>query len=146
MIDNRTKENETPDSRDAFAEELFQHGPFCQKKCKSFHGRKELLEASRKTLVERDKHGVVLYGESGCGKASIMAKIATEVKQWLEDESAIVVLRFIGTSPDSSDIRPLLTSIFIRLWKATGQDIADIPEVTIKSLLLFHFNLNMKSC
>jgi len=68
-----------------------------------------------------------------------MAKIATEVKQWLEDESAIVVLRFIGTSPDSSDITPLLRSIFIRLWKATGQDIPDIPEVTIKSLLLFQF-------
>ena len=144
MIDNGIKENETSDSRDSFAEELFQHGSFCQKKCKSFHGRKKFLEASKKTLVEHDKHGVVLYGESGCGKTSIMAKIATEVKQWLEDESAIVVLRFIGTSPDSSGIRPLLRSICFQLSKATGQDIADIPEVTIKGLL--YFILNMKFC
>ena len=139
MIDNGIKENETSDSRDSFAEELFQHGSFCQKKCKSFHGRKEFLEASKKTLVEQENHGVVLYGESGCGKTSIMAKIATEVKQWLEDESAIVVLRFIGTSPDSSGIRPLLRSICIQLCKGAGQNIADIPEVTIKSLAYYYF-------
>ena len=130
MIDNGIQENETSDSRDSFAEEIFQHGSFCQKKCKSFHGRKEFLEASKKTVVEHEKHGLVLFGESGCGKTSIMAKIATEVKLWVEDESAIVVLRFIGTSADSSGIRSLLRSICMQLCKATGQNTADIPEVT----------------
>lgn len=129
MIENGIQEKEKSGSRDAFAEEIFQHGSFCQKKCKSFHGRKEFLEASKNTLINHDKHGVVLYGESGCGKTSIMAKIAREVKQWIEDESPIVVLRFIGTSPDSSGIRPLLRSICIQLCKATGQNTADIPEV-----------------
>ena len=133
MIDNGIKENETSDSRDSFADELFQHGSFCQKKCKSFHGRKEFLESSKKTLLDHEKHAVVLFGESGCGKTSIMAKIATEVKQWVEDEPAIVVLRFIGTSPDSSGIRPLLRSICVQLCKATGQNTSDIPEVTLNS-------------
>ncbi|KAJ7363337.1 hypothetical protein OS493_011625 [Desmophyllum pertusum] len=133
MIENGIQEKEKSGSRDAFAEEIFQHGSFCQKKCKSFNGRKEFLEASKNTLINHDKHGVVLYGESGCGKTSIMAKIAREVKQWIEDESPIVVLRFIGTSPDSSGIRPLLRSICTQLCKATGQSTADIPE-DMKSL------------
>lgn len=131
MIDTGIKDNETSDSRDSFAEELFQHGSFCQKKCKSFYGRKEFLEASKKTLLEHDKHAVVLHGESGCGKTSIVAKIASEVKQWVEDESSIVVLRFIGTSPDSSSIRPLLRSMCIQLCKATGNIPGNIPEVIV---------------
>ena len=133
MIDDGITENETSDSRDSFAEEIFQHGSFCQKKCKSFHGRKEFLEAAQKTLVEHERHIVVLYGESGCGKTSIMAKIATEVKQWVQDQSAIVILRFIGTSPESSGIRPLLKSICMQLCRVTGQDTTGIPEVTIKT-------------
>ena len=131
MIDTGIKDNETSDSRDSFAEELFQHGSFCQKKCKSFYGRKEFLEASKKTLLEHDKHAVVLHGESGCGKTSIVAKIASEVKQWVEDESSIVVLRFIGTSSDSSSIRPLLRSMCIHLCKATGNIPGNIPEVIV---------------
>lgn len=129
MIDKGIQEKETSGSRDAFAEEIFQHGSFCQKKCKSFHGRKEFLKASKNVLLNHEKQGVVLHGESGCGKTSIMAKIATEVKRWIKDKSAIVVLRFIGTSTDSSSIRPLLRSICVQLCKATGQDTADIPEV-----------------
>lgn len=129
MIENGIQEKETSDSRDAFAEELFQHASFCQKKSKSFYGRKEFLEASKNILLNHDKHGAVLHGESGCGKTSIMAKITSEVKKWVEDESAIVVVRFIGTSPDSSGIRPLLSSICLQLCKATGQNTADVPEV-----------------
>ncbi|XP_068719523.1 NACHT domain- and WD repeat-containing protein 1-like [Montipora capricornis] len=133
MIDSEIKEKETSDTRDSFAEEVFQHGSFCQQKCRSFHGRSEFLDIAKKTVMEPERQSLVLYGESGCGKTSVMAKIATEVKQWLGDQIAIVVLRFIGTSSDSSSIRPLLTSICIQLCKVTGQDTADIPE-DMKSL------------
>ena len=129
MIENGIQEKETSDERDAFSEELFQHASFCQKKCKSFYGRKEFLEASKNILLNSEKQCVVLHGESGCGKTSIMAKIATKVKQWVEDESAIVVVRFIGTSPDSSGIRTLLRSICLQMCKATGQNTTDVPEV-----------------
>ena len=129
MIENGIQEKEASGSRDVFAEEIFQHGSFGQNKCKSFQGRKEFLEASKNTLLDHDKQCVVLHGESGCGKTSIMSKIATKVKRWVGNESAIVVLRFIGTSPDSSGIRPLLRSICIQLCKATGQDTEEIPEV-----------------
>lgn len=129
LIDGGIDENESADSRDPLSEELFQHASFCQKKCQAFQGRKEFLRDVRESLKNAEKHSIVLYGESGCGKTSIMAKIASDVKKWLEDESAIVVVRFIGTSPDSSTIRLLLRSVCLQLCKATGQDTSGIPEV-----------------
>ena len=129
MIDDGIREKETSHSRDSFAEEIVQHGSFCQKKCRSFYGRKEFLAASKETLLDNETRAVILFGESGCGKTSIMAKIATQVKHWLGDESAVVVLRFIGTSPDSTSIRPLLRSVCIQLCEATEQDSTNIPEV-----------------
>ena len=73
---------------------------------------------------------VILHGESGCGKTSVMAKIAVEIKKWLEDVSVIVVLRFIGTSPESSSVRLLLRSVCQQLHKVTENDSSEIPEVS----------------
>ncbi|XP_078369383.1 uncharacterized protein LOC144653297 [Oculina patagonica] len=133
MIDNGIQEKEASGARDPIVEEIFQHGSFCQKKCSSFQGRKDFLEAAKNTLVNHDKHSLVVYGASGCGKTSIMAKIAAKVRRWVKGKSAIVVSRFVGTSPDSSAIRPLLRSICIQLCKATEEETEEIPE-DMKSL------------
>lgn len=53
-----------------------------------------------------------LQGANGCGKTSLMAKISTMVRKTLKDnESAIIIIRFVGTSPESSNITQLLTSV-----------------------------------
>lgn len=51
-------------------------------------------------------------GENGCGKTSTLAKIAREMRNWYcNGEKPVIVLRFLGTSPDSSSIMPLLMSV-----------------------------------
>ncbi|EDO47107.1 predicted protein, partial [Nematostella vectensis] len=135
MVLDGINENEAADTREAIAEEIFQHSTFCQKKCKTFFGRKEAIASVKEELLNSDDRVVVLYGESGCGKTSLMAKIATQVKDWPEEDGVITVCRFIGTSPDSSSIRPLIRSICLQLCKATGQVTADIPEVRMKALV-----------
>ena len=41
-----------------------------------------------------------------------MAKIATDCRGWLTDDvDPVLILRFLGTSPDSSSISPLLNSL-----------------------------------
>ena len=45
------------------------------------HGRNEYMATVREK-IKKDQVAV-LFGESGCGKTSLMAKIAMEVKKWL---------------------------------------------------------------
>lgn len=134
MIQEGIKDKEIDDSKDSVAEEVLQHALFCQRKALACQGRDEFLREVKQSLLVNDSQRVViLHGESGCGKTSIMAKIAVEIQKWLEPEEAIVVLRFIGTSPESSNIRLLLRSICHQLYRITDNDISDIPEVSIES-------------
>ena len=129
MIEDGIEEKQNKESKDEpIFDEVFQHGLFSQKKCKSFYGREAFLADIRRE-IENGTTTLVLHGESGCGKTSVMAKVASTVKQWVGDEKATLVLRFIGTSADSFAIRDLLKSICIQLCKATGHKMDDIPEV-----------------
>ena len=132
LISEGITEKEAAETTDPVAEEIFQHSTFCQNKAKSFHGRREFLDGIKETIKTVENRVVVLHGASGCGKTSLMAKIATKLKDWLLDEgSPIVVLRFIGTSPDSSSIRLLLRSVCLQLCLATQQPITSVPEVGV---------------
>jgi len=56
---------------------------------------------------------LVLWGEGGCGKSSMLAKIASESSSWFPTKNCtpIRVVRFLGTTPDSSSIGPLIRSL-----------------------------------
>lgn len=55
---------------------------------------------------------IVLYGEGGCGKTSLLAKAAgLTSSEWFLDVKPIIVIRFLGTTPDSSALTPTLMSI-----------------------------------
>ena len=130
MIQEAIEERDAGKKEDSLIQEILQHALFCQKKGQACQGRDEFLYSVKQSLLDcRNNRVVILHGESGCGKTSVMAKIAVEIRKWLEDESAIVVLRFIGTSPESSSIRLLLRSVCQQLYKVTENDTTEIPEV-----------------
>lgn len=55
---------------------------------------------------------LVLYGEGGCGKTSLLAKSAGLTNSmWLIGKKPINIIRFLGTTPDSSALTPTLISI-----------------------------------
>lgn len=55
---------------------------------------------------------LVLYGEGGCGKTSLLAKSAAlTVSHWLTGAKPLCIIRFLGTTPDSSALTPALISI-----------------------------------
>lgn len=131
MIQEAIKEKEASEKEDSLVEEILQHALFCQRKGLACQGRDEFLQSVKQSLLDyRNQRVVILHGESGCGKTSVMAKIAVEIMKWLEDESPIVVLRFIGTSPESSSVRLLLRSVCQQLQKVTENDSSEIPEVS----------------
>lgn len=131
MIQEAISEKETNEEKNPVTEEVLQHALFCQRKGLACQGRDSFLSLVKRSLLDNDSKRVsVLHGESGCGKTSIMAKIAVDIRKWLEPESAIVVLRFIGTSPESSNIRMLLRSVCQQLYMITGNEITEIPEAS----------------
>lgn len=64
-------------------------------------------------MLDDDDKPLVLYGEGGCGKTSLLAKAASmsTAKDWFKNKRPISVIRFLGTTPDSSALTPTLISI-----------------------------------
>ncbi len=44
-----------------------------------FHGREDLIDEIQKKLKEGSQHPIVVHGQSGCGKTSVVAKCASMV-------------------------------------------------------------------
>jgi len=123
---------------DPLLEEVLQHLTYCQKLASTFRGREDLLaqvgqyvdagsapeNASAGALP---RHPLVIFGESGCGKTSFMAKAVAEAK--VTRPAATVILRFLGTTTDSSSIFSVLGGVTRQIIRAYGQDalLAQIP-------------------
>ncbi len=92
-------------------------------RAKTFVGRADKLAAIRDYLLNDSTSPLVVHGASGCGKTALMARAAQEVGFGVQgsgktknDEpgtknGAVLCARFLGTTPRSSDLRALLTSL-----------------------------------
>ena len=140
-INRSIEEDQSTNREDPLTEEVFQHGSFCKRKCELFHGRDEFLSKVKDTIIT--ERVAVLYGESGCGKTSLMAKVAMDVKKWLAGDSATVVTRFIGTTPDSSNARSLLHSICQQINRSNedteDKTVPQVSELTEAKLVIHSF-------
>ena len=114
---NKTIKLQNPEMSQVY-NEILQHGHFAKMKCQTFCGRERIIDMIKEYVTCNDKpqgHApLVIYGKSGYGKTSIIAKATECMKQWL-GQDAVVIVRFLGTSPQSSTIRPLLTSLINQL-------------------------------
>lgn len=70
---------------------------------------------------------LVIYGQSGCGKTSVMSMIAKEA--WNISSQSNVVIRYIGTTPNSSQIRLLLRSVCEQICNIYGRNPHTIRKV-----------------
>ncbi|XP_070204069.1 uncharacterized protein [Littorina saxatilis] len=124
-------------------EEVTQHTRFCQEKCRSFYGRQDALNRVSAYLQNEDSRQVfVIHGKSGSGKTSIVAMAASEASR-LQQGKGVVILRFLGTTPDSTTVGGLLTSILKQLsaskqrslateeLPANVKDLSDLLEETL---------------
>jgi Leucine-rich repeat (LRR) protein/WD40 repeat protein len=72
----------------------------------SFVGRKTELEGIREYLQNASALPLVVHGTSGCGKTALMWRVFEEIP-----EARKPIIRLIGTTPNSSDVRSLLGSL-----------------------------------
>ena len=84
-------------------EEVTRHALFCRDHTLSFQGRADILQAVDKHLsVPNPMKPLVIYGESGVGKTSLISKIVMETQAKSKERNLAVMYRFCGTTPDSS--------------------------------------------
>ena len=66
-------------SNDAVYGEVLQHLHSCANMCKSFQGREEVVEKISEYILGDSHEPLVLFGESGCGNTSLLAKGYSQV-------------------------------------------------------------------
>ncbi|KAL4232336.1 hypothetical protein ACF0H5_009907 [Mactra antiquata] len=116
MIDKSVAEKKKKEN--PLIDECLQHIRFAQTKCEGFAGQKDTLDKIKGYLTSTAKgKPLILYGSSGTGKTSIMAMAAKLAKTWMP-KRPVVILRFLGTSPDSSNLMSLLYSISSQIKRA----------------------------
>ncbi|CAF0861282.1 unnamed protein product [Rotaria sordida] len=115
---------------DSLQHEILEHAIQCKTHIRKFHGRIDVLSKLEKYIKNNREHQpCVLYGDSGCGKTSVLAKTAIEIFKWWSDRSVSVILRFLGTTPSSSTIYKTLHSISEQI-----SEIYNIPMISYSDI------------
>ena len=95
--------------------ERSEHQRFGQERAANFIGRDEKggpLERIRDYLNNNSNQPLVIHGASGCGKTALLARAVGEMqKEEGRTQNEEVIVRFIGVTPRSSDVRSLLASL-----------------------------------
>ncbi|XP_039965755.1 NACHT and WD repeat domain-containing protein 2 [Bactrocera tryoni] len=109
---DRAMRKEDSSAQGQIVTEILQHLHACNNSVKVFYGREDNLEHIKRYMLGDSDKPLVLYGEGGCGKTSMLAKSASLVAgEWFASQRPINVIRFLGTTPDSSALTPTLISI-----------------------------------
>jgi len=154
---------------DPIFEEILRHLSFCFSHADSFHGREEILEVIQNNLLllqtnktgdsqeqenskdstpegfesGKSKPPFFLFGPSGCGKTSLLAKsfqMATQdPRMYSAGVEPVFIIRFLGTTADSSDIHKLLGSLCHQIFLVYQSGAATgIPEDHNELIKFFH--------
>jgi len=116
-------------TRGIHEKEIDAHKSFCEERSRNFVGRLEIIDKIRHYLrfvpgeeKSATNRPLAIRGEGGSGKSSLMSKIIIDLIQEQKNESA-VIFRFLGTTPDSSNIKTLLESLCSQISKIYEKDL-----------------------
>lgn len=112
-------EAKTFQSRPELDLELEAHDAFGRDRARHFMGREAVLRAVDEYLLGgEDRRPMVVCGASGSGKSAVMARASEGALA--DSGKAVVVRRFIGATPDSSDGLTLLRGLCEEIGQVYG--------------------------
>ncbi len=76
--------------------EVLQHLSMCRLRSDVFRGREDILQRVQAYMTSEAGQPLVVYGESGSGKTSVVAKAASMSRKWLKGCNPCVIIRFLG--------------------------------------------------
>ncbi len=122
VIDDELQQRDRFDPVD---QEAIAHRAFGQERARGFIGRYDLLQRIQLYLDGHDRHPLVVHGVSGSGKSALLAKaVADHESRGMNHE---VIVRYVGATPASSDIRSLLEGLCKEITLRYGGDTSMVP-------------------
>ncbi|XP_043227949.1 NACHT and WD repeat domain-containing protein 2-like isoform X1 [Amphibalanus amphitrite] len=125
---DRAMRKEDSSAQGQIITELLQHLHACNNSVRVFYGREKDLEKVRAYITGPSSKPLVLHGEGGCGKTSLLAKSASLCSEWLAPSKPLLIMRFLGTTPDSSAVTPMLISLCHQISYNLMLPFDDIPD------------------
>ena len=119
LIDNQISKDNEKDYSDLEMEKLQQRF-FIDQKLENFLDQEKILQEIQNYISDEKNKPLIVCGQSGIGKSSIMAKAIEETSI---QTSKKIVYRFIGATPNSTNTIDLLTSILEELNITIEDDI-----------------------
>lgn len=120
-------------------QEVLHHVSFCLSKCETFGGREDLLLQVHQFLASGKRMPLIIYGHSGSGKTTVMAKSALMAGEWMV-KLCVTVVRFLGTSPASSSIREVLVSVCTQISTVYSLKIPNFSEMDSTQIIQYFCN------
>ena len=115
---------------DEHFDEIVQHHNFLLDKVKIFVGRVDMIEKISSHFANNTptcpNAVCVVYGQSGCGKTALLAKVAQTVQS--QFPQAATIIRFIGTTAQSGAARNLLSNVCRQITLIYQKDVNAIPS------------------
>ncbi|XP_066996019.2 NACHT and WD repeat domain-containing protein 2 [Anabrus simplex] len=143
---DRAMRKEDSSAQGQIVTEILQHLHGCKNSVKVFYGREENLKHIESYMLGDSDKPLVLYGEGGCGKTSLLAKSASLTStEWFAGSKPISIIRFLGTTPDSSALTPTLISICQQISYNYMLPFEDIPVDLVPLTAHFKYLLNNAS-
>lgn len=123
--------------------EVLHHAALCTTKCESYCDRRDgILSRIQDHILKPATNPLVIHGRSGSGKTSVMAKAASCMQEWC---TGFVVVRFLGTSPQSSTIREVLVSISEQICTLFGFSLPLFSKMETIDIVQYFRNVLMSS-
>ncbi|XP_064214500.1 NACHT and WD repeat domain-containing protein 2 isoform X2 [Tribolium castaneum] len=144
---DRAMRKEDSSAQGQIVTEILQHLHACTNSVRVFYGREDSLERIHRYMTSDSDKLLVLYGEGGCGKTSLLAKSAgmSTGQEWFKDARPISVIRFLGTTPDSSALTPTLISICQQISYNFMLPFDGIPDDLVPLTAHFKYLLTLAS-
>ena len=102
--------------------EIMAHRDFASGQTEKFVGRAAYLEKIRDYVGATDcRRPLVLYGEPGSGKSALLGKLVHGMAR--DPEIGRCVVRFVGVTPSSTAIRPLLRDLHLEICDLCSVDV-----------------------